>query len=489
MVLRLDPITGQLVDDADANTQLLASLAPVATPNPNMPIVMPPPGGQKRIAAVKPPLDGGTISTGLEPPVAPVTPPAAPMPATIPITRAQETTTETTTGGKDTSVLNPGIAAKKKAIGAQSNVTAKEREAQSEAAADIKKLNTTFQEQQKELTADKDLNLYAAQQEKDALAQDVGKYQYDQNRFYKNMSTGQQVLAGLGVALSALGSGFTGKQNQALEIINQGVERDLKQQSMEYDKLKDKAAYANTAYGQLRQIYGDKEEADRKFYELSKQNILQKADAKIATMYPEKTEAEKQGLLAEMSLRLGETKLNAQGTKSTTKGSVTNKEDKVTGFGTNKDRLDAVDQASKNPDIAKFKEIQAGYNYLKDKKTLTPFELGNVIAGKEFMNQGSYSERMAEELANKGYPQQVVSFFRKQVGKSTPIPGSIVDDIRNYQAGKLQAAAGPAYETGKNYVAAGIDPRSIWGVDDPRVFVAGGGSGNKGPKGNQVVKR
>lgn len=496
MVLQMNPVTGLLEDTEDPNAKLVASLNTPAmqTPSPLAPVLpqplapTPPPG--QFVAALKPPPPKFAGEVTQTPPGAdlPLPSQVPQQPKTIELKKTQDTEQTTTTEGKDTSVLNPGIAAKKKAIDAQTQFNKKEGAIRSDAAEELSDLNQKSTDQFEGQTAERDRALLESQLKRDQLADDVGKFQFDQNRFFKNMSTGQQVLAGLGVALSALGSGFTGKQNQALEIINQGIERDLKQQSQEYDKLKDKTAYANTAYGQLRQIYQDKEEADRKFFDLAKQNILQKADAKIATLYPEKTDAERQQLLADMNLKLGEIKLNAQGTKSKTTGGVTNREDKPLGFANSKERLDAVDQASKNPDIQKYKEARSGYSYIKDKTTLSPFELGYVIAGKEFLNQGSYSQNMADSLANQGYSQQVVSWFRKQAGKSTPVPPAIVKDIKEFQKGKLNSLADAAYETGKNYVAAGLDAKSVWGTENPLDFRSNTEQANN-RKGKTVVQR
>lgn len=56
----------------------------------------------------------------------------------------------------------------------------------------------------------------------------------DPKRFWKNLSTGDKVLAGISIALSGIGAALTGsKQNQALNIIENAINQDIESQKLD----------------------------------------------------------------------------------------------------------------------------------------------------------------------------------------------------------------------------------------------------------------
>lgn len=66
----------------------------------------------------------------------------------------------------------------------------------------------------------------------------------DTDRFYKNRSTGQKIAAAIGIALGGLGRG----PNQALQVINDAVDRDIAEQRAEIGQKREGAMLARTAY-------------------------------------------------------------------------------------------------------------------------------------------------------------------------------------------------------------------------------------------------
>jgi hypothetical protein len=68
------------------------------------------------------------------------------------------------------------------------------------------------------------------------LAKQFADNHIDPNRFYHNMSTGNKILAGIGMVLGGVGSGFTGQPNPALEMMKQAIDRDIEAQKSDQNQ-------------------------------------------------------------------------------------------------------------------------------------------------------------------------------------------------------------------------------------------------------------
>lgn len=67
----------------------------------------------------------------------------------------------------------------------------------------------------------------------------MGAYQngtIDPNRVWNNASTGNKVIAGIGVLLSGIGSGLSGQPNMAMKVINDTIDRDIEGQKANMGK-------------------------------------------------------------------------------------------------------------------------------------------------------------------------------------------------------------------------------------------------------------
>lgn len=156
----------------------------------------------------------------------------------------------------------------------------------------------------------------------DAAAKEQAGYLFDQNRFYKRMTTGNQILAGLGVILGGLASGFDGKENKALKVLNDAIDKDIAQQRMEYEKLKDKTGAAQTGYSMARQMAGDEKEAAKLTRDLAVENTVNQAKAMFTQRFgPERAELEAEKLRAKLSVDKEAAKLGAQGSTTVQKTS------------------------------------------------------------------------------------------------------------------------------------------------------------------------
>lgn len=57
--------------------------------------------------------------------------------------------------------------------------------------------------------------------------------EYDPNRIYNNMGTGQKIQQAIGLLLGAVGAGLTGGENPVIAVINKEIERDIDAQKQE----------------------------------------------------------------------------------------------------------------------------------------------------------------------------------------------------------------------------------------------------------------
>lgn len=95
---------------------------------------------------------------------------------------------------------------------------------------------------------------YAALDKEQAqLKQDVMNTKIDPGKVWNNASTGNKVLAGIGVLLSGIGSGLTGQPNLAMSVINKTIDDDIAAQRSELGKKQSLLSDNYRKYGDLRQ--------------------------------------------------------------------------------------------------------------------------------------------------------------------------------------------------------------------------------------------
>lgn len=109
--------------------------------------------------------------------------------------------------------------------------------------------------------------LISLQQENDGLAQAIGEGKVDQNRLFANMSTGQRITNAIGLLLG----GFAGPNNPAMRMLDQEVDRDVREQEQQIGRKK-------TLLEANLQKYKNLEQAKA----ATKLNLLKVADLKMA---------------------------------------------------------------------------------------------------------------------------------------------------------------------------------------------------------------
>lgn len=95
------------------------------------------------------------------------------------------------------------------------------------------------------------------------MSEQLGEYKEDPNHYWNSKSTGEKILAGIGMILGGAGGGLarTGK-NPAMDVINQGIEKDIEAQRATYGAKKNSFLAKNSMYGQMVNHFKDEESAE-----------------------------------------------------------------------------------------------------------------------------------------------------------------------------------------------------------------------------------
>jgi len=142
---------------------------------------------------------------------------------------------------------------------------------------------SAYEKIEKYESEDRRLAKVAADEAEAALkeADDIrGRYKFDP---YKAMPTlGSKIAAGIAIALGEAARGLRGGQgeNIGLNMINQAIDREMKRQQSEYQKLGDKVQTANNLYARNLQILGNAEAAEAK----TKAMMIQQAKVKVDSL-------------------------------------------------------------------------------------------------------------------------------------------------------------------------------------------------------------
>jgi hypothetical protein len=94
--------------------------------------------------------------------------------------------------------------------------------------------------------------LAARRVEMDARAEEISNFKPERGRFWASRSTSQKIMAGIGMALSGLGSALKhrGGENMALDIINKAIADDISDQMAAFGSKKAGFAKMQWAYSQ-----------------------------------------------------------------------------------------------------------------------------------------------------------------------------------------------------------------------------------------------
>lgn len=267
------------------------------------------------------------------------------------------------------------------------------------------KLENTYRERQAEL-AKQESKIRASQEE-------LKNYKFKE--FFEGRE-GARVMAGISVALGAVGASFTKGPNYAMQIIENAIQNDLALQKANYDKLKGSVEADQSLYGQLVRKLGDELAAGQQFLNIRNNAVSQKIDASAAMVSDEEGKAKLASLKAQIDQKAAQAMVDA--TKGLDVKVIT--ETKPMVMPTPKERAETAtkleeyvaktpikDAVDSNAALAEFERmIESG----ADSQAV-----GLFIAGPQGMGQGSYGVAMKTSLNAPSAPEEAAEWVRKQL--------------------------------------------------------------------------
>jgi len=405
------------------------------------------------------------------------TPMAAPQgPMMIPtFEKTASTFIDNSTSGvdaKSAAAIRAASAEQQKAVMDLSQVEAQKAQQQSlskEEQAAIQGTQIDAEKAAREEQRAKELN---AQKEMDKTANDLLATEFDQNRVWKRMGTGGSIAAGVGIALGALAQGFGAKSNAALDVIGKQVERDIEQQRMEYEKIKDKAKAQDSAYGRLRQLGMDDNQARAQLNKATLDQIQTKLEVGLAKLGVQ--EAPLKAAEATANARLKEEyALKKTEVKSVKKQTNETQGMKIGGGAplNQKEQVELAQMADKDEAMKNFRNAKTGLQKfqgtLDSKGRANPVALAEYISGITGLAQGSYNpDTFNKAMQSAGFSGRTKEALRDFWNDKKPVPKDITDNVLatfNSNVRQFEPAARRRYS--EVYASKGFSPQSVLGED------------------------
>lgn len=165
-------------------------------------------------------------------PTTPITPERTPA-TTPPLPQPASTTTAQLPGNIDqqAKLLAEGFALRESGIKGMA-------EAESAGLKEQAAIRQRQAEQEQKIVAQYEIDRKALEFERQQIKDAILNEKIDPNRFFSNMSTGNKILAAIGVALSGIGAGLQGggAPNMAVNILQKSIDRDIEAQKAELGK-------------------------------------------------------------------------------------------------------------------------------------------------------------------------------------------------------------------------------------------------------------
>lgn len=241
---------GGLVGDDEEEDLIPTPMSPI-----NLPVEAPPPGPFDPMSVER----TGSANFASMPMGQP-----EPAPQATPQSGAvnPNTVTDVPSGGMQTtsfdgpapdtsSAINQIAADNEKIVGGQVKALQAGAAAAQTAARDQAKIYEDHARAIQDLEAKTQANHAVLDKEQAQLQQDVANAKLDPHRVWSNASTGNKILAGIGVLLSGIGSGLTGGPNLAMQVINKTIDDDIAAQKNEIGKKENLLSMNLKKYGDL----------------------------------------------------------------------------------------------------------------------------------------------------------------------------------------------------------------------------------------------
>lgn len=225
--------------------------------------------------------------------------------------------------------------------------------------------------------------IFDRSQEIDNAAKEIGSQKIDANRFWANKSTGDKILAGISLFLGGFAQGAFGAPNNALQIINRAIDRDIDEQKANFSAKREALADKRSVYRDMFERFKDQDQARAASkiaaIEQAKNQIMeQTAKTRSANAINEankligQLDIQKEAELNNMRLAFG-------------KQLATKKNDEliVEGFGVARTREDAKEVKTAIEEKAKFDRQLGEMIDLRTKRGAEVWETEDVERGKQ----------------------------------------------------------------------------------------------------------
>lgn len=233
-----------------------------------------------------------------------------------------------------------------------------------------------------------------------AAVQAEENFQYKE---YFEGRTGAKVMAGIAMALGALGSSLTGGENTAYKIIQNAINNDLAKQKAEHEKLKGTVQSARNLYTQLVQKGLDETEADLAFAQIEYKQSLSKIEAMKSQISDPEGVAKLDALKAQMEQQLAANQMKA--TEGFNIKAIS--ESKPMVLPSTKETAQAGREIEEYVAKTPIKEASDAYLGLKEfqaavKAGASPAAIASFIASNKGLGQGSYGPLFEQMLKDAG---------------------------------------------------------------------------------------
>ncbi len=342
-----------------------------------------------------PPADGTPVpAPNMAPPV------TGPHAGDVVALRDSETTTKhTAIPQADLNQIQGGFDKQQNAIGTMTgeySQAAKERDAARVKDTGLRATQITDQEARAKAIADREGKF---QTNLESAYNDVKNTEVKAKGVFDDKNVGQQIMAGIAIALGAAGQALSGsKTNYAIDIFDKAIERDLESQKVNLQKKKDQVSQVNMIQDAARKAGLSEDEAKAKVYEFRYGQIQSELQGVADRLTDADKKMQVQNMIGQLDVKKGEIAAKAHETvienKTATKDQVLKPSDVKTAEGI------PLGEAAKGADAAykmndSIQDLKSMNDIWKDK--------AGILSGRynKFMAQHGLADPDTQELYRK----------------------------------------------------------------------------------------
>lgn len=243
-----------------------------------------------------------------------------------------------------------------------------------------------------------------------STAQELANYKFKD--FFEGRE-GSRVMAGISIALGAVGSSITKGPNYAMEIIQNAIQNDLALQKANYEKLKGSFEAQQTTYGQLRQRGLDDLAASQTMIKIRNDQAIQQMEAAASKISNPEAKARIDAMAAQMRQDGAKALMTATEGLKTTVQTQMKQAPKQAPLDILKARGDFEERVKKSP----VGEAAAATNAAEKFRAIVKAGAGeqalvDFVAGKGGLGQGSVNASFLDLMNKQGFVDKAGNVVR-----------------------------------------------------------------------------